>query len=91
MYHHAASNSLNPDQARYSVMPGLDTNCCKEVIIRQQVGKFIDDGGNRAFQNYEMMEFNKMLIQVYSKTCVKRPLLKRPKIVFQDQLLLNEG
>ena len=27
----------------------------------------------------------------YSKTCVKRPLSKRPKIVFQDQLSLNTG
>ena len=29
----------------------------------------------------------------YSKTCVKQPLSKRPKIVFQDQLhvLLNAG
>ena len=29
-----------------------------------------------------------MLI-TYSKTCVKQPLSKRPKIGFQDQLLLN--
>ena len=28
---------------------------------------------------------------IYSKTCVKRPLSKRPKIGFQDQLLLNAG
>ena len=27
----------------------------------------------------------------YSKTCVKRPLSKRPKICFQDQFLLNAG
>ena len=27
----------------------------------------------------------------YSKTCVKRPVSKRPKIGFQDQLLLNTG
>ena len=27
----------------------------------------------------------------YSKTCVKWPLSKRPKIGFQDQLLLNAG
>ena len=27
----------------------------------------------------------------YSKTCVKGPLSKRQKIVFQDQLLLNAG
>ena len=28
---------------------------------------------------------------MYSKTCVKQPLSKRPKIGFQDQLLLNVG
>ena len=28
---------------------------------------------------------------MYSKTCVKRPLSKRPKIGFQDQLSLNAG
>ena len=27
----------------------------------------------------------------YSKTCVKRPLSKRPKIGFQDHLSLNAG
>ena len=29
--------------------------------------------------------------QIYSKTCVKRPLPKRPKIGFQDQLSLYAG
>ena len=28
---------------------------------------------------------------IYSKTCVKRPLSKRQKIGIQDQLLLNAG
>ena len=28
---------------------------------------------------------------IYSKTCVKRPLLKRQNIGFQDQLSLNAG
>ena len=28
---------------------------------------------------------------VYSKTCVKRPLSKRPQIGFQDQISHNEG
>ena len=31
------------------------------------------------------------LNNTYSKTCVKRPLSKRPKIGFQDQLLLKAG
>ena len=33
----------------------------------------------------------KLQICTYSKTCVKRPLSKRAKIGFQDQLLLNAG
>ena len=35
---------------------------------------------NKAYLNY-----------LYSKTCVKQPLSKRPKIGFQDQLSLNAG
>ena len=31
------------------------------------------------------------VVAVYSKTCVKQPLSKRPKIGFQDQLSLNAG
>ena len=31
------------------------------------------------------------LFKTYSKTCVKSPLSKRPKIGFQDQLSLNAG
>ena len=31
------------------------------------------------------------VLSKYSKTCLKQPLSKRPKIVFQDQLSLNAG
>ena len=31
------------------------------------------------------------MLTKYSKTCVKQPLSKRPKIVFLDQLSLNAG
>ena len=31
------------------------------------------------------------ILMVYSKTCVKRPLSKRPNICFQDQVSLNAG
>ena len=33
----------------------------------------------------------KLVKEIYSKTCVKRPLSKRPQIGFQDQLSLNAG
>ena len=31
------------------------------------------------------------ILSIYSITCLKRPLSKRPKIVFQDQFSLNAG
>ena len=34
---------------------------------------------------------NFIFTKTYSNTCIKRPLLKRPKKGFQDQLLLNAG
>ena len=36
-------------------------------------------------------ESNQTKRTLFSKTCVKRPLLKRPNICFQDQLSLNAG
>ena len=41
--------------------------------------------------NYKYSESISYLKTVYSKTSVKRPLSKRPKIGFHDQLLLNAG
>ena len=38
-----------------------------------------------------VMDFNPYYANNFSKTCEKRPLLKRQKIVFQDQLSLNAG
>ena len=37
------------------------------------------------------MDFFCLMVKTYSKTCVKWPLSKRPKIGFQDQLSLNAG
>ena len=39
----------------------------------------------------QMYKADQTIITEYSKTCVKRPLSKRPKIVFQDQLSLTAG
>ena len=37
-------------------------------------------------------KIRKLVLEIkYSKTCIKRPLSKRPKVGFQDQLLLNAG
>ena len=37
-------------------------------------------------------KMRKLVLEIkYSKTCVKRPLSKRPKIGFKDQLSLNAG
>ena len=38
-----------------------------------------------------LINFPDFSVLVYSKTCVKRPLSKRLKIGFQDQLSLNAG
>ena len=35
-------------------------------------------------------KFNKSSL-IYSKTCLKRPLKRRPKIGFQDRVSLNAG
>ena len=43
-----------------------------------------------AIVNNKLDLINLRLIFMYSKACLKRPL-KRPKIGFQDQLLLNAG
>ena len=37
----------------------------------------------------KMIQYYSFLLEWYSKTCVKRPLSKRPKINFQYQLSLN--
>ena len=41
--------------------------------------------------NIEKHVLNSLLHLVYNQTCVKRPLSKRPKNSFQDQLSLNAG
>ena len=43
------------------------------------------------FENRKRKVFKFLDHLPYSKTCVKRPLSKWPKIGFQDQLLLNAG
>ena len=44
--------------------------------------KFTSRGGSSALKSYQIK---------YSKTCVKRPLSKRPNVGFQDKLTLNRG
>ena len=41
--------------------------------------------------NYAAFHLGLHCLPKYSKTCVKWPLSKRPKIGFQDQLPLNAG
>ena len=42
-------------------------------------------------KNYALQHDCVISKSMYSKTCLKRPLSKRPKIGFQDKLLLNAG
>ena len=51
------------------------------ILGPDQTGRFVGLGQNRnCLQRY-----------MYSKTCLKRPLSKRPNFGFQDQLSLNAG
>ena len=49
--------------------------------------------GEISFKGILNLQKNQILLDFmkHSKTCVKQPLSKRPKIVFQDQLWLNVG
>ena len=46
---------------------------------------------NYDFRRFWCRNTTMLLGTTYSKTCVNQPLSKRPKIGFQDQLLLNAG
>ena len=43
---------------------------------------------NKSMKNYPVC---KVIVLPYSKTCLKRPLSKRPQTGFQDRLLFNAG
>ena len=47
-----------------------------------------DRTGSVVFPDFQVPQLSKT---IYSQTCVKRPLSKRPQIGFQDQLSLNAG
>ena len=62
-------------------------------------GRLIDyKGHSQDFGSYHMGEqlrlrggSHLLSVVTYSKTCVKQPLSKRPKVGFQSQLWLNAG
>ena len=56
-----------------------------ETVLSSEVGNFVKKYAVNITLNVSIM------IAAYSKTCLKRPLSKRPKNDFQDQLLLNAG
>ena len=51
---------------------------------------FVHTGYLRDCLHFFIFQFPVSQVE-YIKTCAKRPLAKRPKIGFQDQLLLNAG
>ena len=59
------------------------TTACKDKKI------FMTERHNLHISTCDPLKFK--IGNYYSKTCVKRPLSKRPKIGFQDQLSLNAG
>ena len=44
-----------------------------------------------SFASYHKSRFSFILKKIYSKTCFERPLKKKAKIGFQDQLSFNAG
>ena len=68
--------SLDPDEAQHFAGPELGQNCLQRLSA--------DDRSPLAIKEWKGWRY-------HSKTCVKRPLSKRPKIGFQDQLSLNAG
>ena len=77
------SNRLNPDQDRRYVSPDLDSNVLQRLSA--------DDKSHMAWREFKVYSQSKQNSYIYRKACVKRPLSKRPKIGFQDQLSLNAG
>ena len=67
-----------------------------ELLLRQNAWKTALCIGGKTLSLTHCMVGNfscrlQSFFQNYSKTCLKRPLWKRPKIGFQDQLSLNAG
>ena len=80
------ANSLDPDQDQQNVCLDLDPNHLTHLQCSWNnfLEKFI-------LKKSQQMTTETWKITQYSKTCVKRPLSKRQKNCFQDQLLLNAG
>ena len=65
----------------------MGSNCCSLLITFAKCLDLDWDGQNVGHD----LDLNSLILLKYSKTCLKRPLSKRPKIVFQDHLSLNAG
>ena len=92
------SNGLDPDLDQHSVSSDLGQNCLQRLSaddnfaaskekVKSNSQVYIIHSGSFCIK----ITCHGMLHTTYSKTCVKRPLSKRPKSGFQDQLLLNTG
>ena len=62
-----------------------------EITPRVNQVYTLDEDKIKELKNTAFMQVRWFLEYLYSKTCVKWPLSKRPKVVFQDQLLLDAG
>ena len=91
------SSLCKPCLTSYSMWNGLRTmgssstqlNCCKYGWARASSAVSLREGSNTSsFSRRSKAETAKAK---YSKTCVKRPLSKRPEKGFQDQISLNAG
>ena len=69
----------------------LDLYCSH--LLKGMLYHIVPDMQERTFTSLNTHQFYLHLssLTVYSKTCLKQPLKRRPKIGFQDRLSLNEG
>ena len=64
------------------------SNCMDDVLLNGKLSDVTQCPKNNQQNFCGQLKFKK---KSYSKTCVKWPFMKRPKICFQDQLSLNAG
>ena len=82
MSHYAASHLVFTGGCFYLIYVPIGLNGFFSAISNAYISTF-----EPAHKTWVLIPY----VEKYRKACVKRPLSKRPKIGFQDQLSLNAG
>ena len=80
---HILSNSVDPDEMPHNMASHLGPHCLLKIQL------LFADSNSMLLLFYSILTYHHL--NIYSKTCLKRPLSERLKIRFQDQLSLNAG